>query len=171
MITQERLKELLNYCQLTGRFVWRLNRGKMKAGDVAGCLNIDKYIRICVDGNTYFAHQLVWLYITGLFPSCPMDHINHIRNDNRFINLRIVSVAENNANSSLYANSSTGIAGVGKFRNKWRARIYLNGVEIHLGIFSDKNDAAISRKMAEYKFGFHENHGEKNNYSEYYRRG
>ena len=39
MISIERLKELLSYDELTGSFVWRVDRRAVKAGDTAGKTN------------------------------------------------------------------------------------------------------------------------------------
>lgn len=62
---------------------------------------------------------------------------------------------------SLFRTNISGVAGVHfrKCRNKWRARIMVDGIDIHLGHFSDKFEAICARKSANNKYGFHENHG------------
>ncbi len=55
MITLERLKELLLYDPVTGLFTRRIGRSgpNARAGDIAGCDNGQRYIRIYVDGKPY----------------------------------------------------------------------------------------------------------------------
>lgn len=48
----------------------------------------------------YLAHRLAFLYMTGAFPTNQVDHINRVRNDNRFINLREVLPSDNSKNRS-----------------------------------------------------------------------
>jgi hypothetical protein len=51
----------------------------------------------------------------------------------------------------LFAQNTSGVTGVvfRKSSNKWRARITRNGVEAHLGDFTDKNEAQKARLAAE----------------------
>ena len=105
MLTQKQLKKILYYNQDTGFFVYKkdiynLNKYLIaKQGDIAGGINNRGYIQISVKNKLYSAHRLAWLYVYGNFPKQEIDHINHIRNDNRIKNLRDVShkVNMNNA--------------------------------------------------------------------------
>jgi hypothetical protein len=45
-----------------------------------------------------------------------------------------------------------------KKSEKWRADIKVNGRNIHLGTFEDKQSALDARAAAEAKHGFHKNH-------------
>lgn len=52
--------------------------------------------------NKVQAHRFVWRYFNGPIPDrMVIDHINHVRNDNRLENLRCVTVAENNRNRKI----------------------------------------------------------------------
>jgi hypothetical protein len=44
-------------------------------------------------------------------------------------------------------------------KQTWLADIRVGHKTISLGRFSSKTDATIARKMAEFKYGFHKNHG------------
>src|SRR5699024_2308960 len=92
-----------------------------------------------------------------------VDHINHIRNDNRIENLRLVSRGDNMLNKSMYSNNKSGVTGVSwKSRNKtWVAQIQIGGKKKFLYEGRSLADAISARKLAESTNGFHENHGAK----------
>lgn len=160
-LTQERLKELLNYEPETGVFTWRVGRGSAKKGEVAGNLHTKGYVHISVDGEVYKAHRLAWLYLHGSFPQNQIDHINGVRRDNRLSNLRCVSNAENGRNRKKQCTNTSGLNGVcfDKSSGKLMARIVVEGKRIYLGCFDNMLDAAVARKSAELKYDYHCNHG------------
>lgn len=83
---------------------------------------------------------------------------NEHKIDNRKSNLEIVTKSKNSMNHVIAINNTSGYSGVNwlKQSNKWRARITVEGQEIHLGVFSDMQDAIKARKVAEVKyFGEH----------------
>lgn len=114
-----------------------------------------------VDVTSYKAHRLAWLYIYGEWPSDQIDHINHIRTDNRIKNLRDASSYENSKNQSIPKNNTSGVLGVGwnKLGRKWRSNISVNGKRLHLGCFDYFIVACAVRKEAELEYEYHENHG------------
>lgn len=163
-LTQSYLKSILNYNPDTGIFTWKVsNSPRVKIGSVAGGLNNHGYIVIVINKKHYLAHRLVCLYMYGKLPPERMDHINHVRDDNRIINLRLASSQENNRNASRRKDNKSGCVGVSWHpkANKWQAYINVNNNEIYLGVFLDIDDAIKARKQAEIKYGFHENHGKK----------
>ena len=92
MITQEELKELLDYNPETGLFTWNVYNN-IKNKTTAGTFN-DGYIQIKIKQKIYQAHRLAWLYVYGEWPKGQIDHINGIRDDNRIENLRDVTNRE-----------------------------------------------------------------------------
>ena len=96
--------------------------------------------------------------MTGGFP-IEVDHINRIRTDNRWSNLRAVTSEMNQRNKPKNKNNTSGTVGVywHKGRSKWVARIGKNS--IYLGIFSNLQDAIEARKQAEIDHGYHPTHG------------
>jgi len=162
MLTQKRLKELLNYDPETGVFTWISRRGSKAAGSVAGTPHYKQgYIRIKIDGEMYSAHRLAWLYVYGEWPKHETDHINHDRQDNRIENLRSVTRHQNARNRTLRSDSTSGVVGVNWFKRnqKWGARIFKNGKFVFLGLFERFEDAVEARKNASVEYGFHQNHG------------
>ena len=61
-LTAERLRELLLYDPETGVFTRRIGAGSARAGVLAGSAHIEYYRAIHVDGRSYLAHRLAWLY-------------------------------------------------------------------------------------------------------------
>lgn len=160
MIAQAELKELFNYDADIGVFTNKIDRGRVKAGDVSGTLNTG-YIRIRIYVDRYLAHRLAWLWVYGEFPSGDLDHINHDRLDNRIKNLRLADKVINGKNMSLGKRNSSGIMGV-SWNNKekrWKAQISINKKRVYLGGFDDFFECACVRKSAENKYDYHENHG------------
>ena len=147
MLTQERLKELLSYDPETGLFTWKTRTAKcIHVGDIAGYFNNKGYNVIVLLNESYLAHRLAWLYMTGLNTEFQIDHINNIKSDNRFINLREATNAENIRNQGFRSTNKSGYIGVSKNKkvNKWVAQCCLNGKNYNLGYFENAYDAAIA---------------------------
>lgn len=153
MIDQTKLKKVLHYCPETGVFTW-LHNGKgryQRAGAVAGT-NKDGYINISVKCRRYRAHRLAWLYMHGTWPPDEIDHINHIKNDNRLANLRLATRAQNCQNLSLRCDNKYGAAGITfhKDRKKcWQAKLKQNGKIKYLGYYATIEEAKTVRRLAE----------------------
>lgn len=158
MLTQERLKELLDYDPETGVFTWKVYRGgRIKKGENAGWFNDEKYKHIKIDGKQYKAHRLAWLYVYGQLPVKDIDHINRDRADNRIRNLREVSNQQNSWNQRVGKNNTSGYTGVTWYKriNKWGAYIKVNYKRIHLGFYStpeEANAAYVRAKAEHHKF-------------------
>jgi len=150
-VTQDRLKELLDYSPDTGVFVWKVDRKAVKAGDVAGKRHHSGYWNLFVDGKWLMAHRAAWLYVHGVWPDGDIDHINRIRDDNRLCNLRTANRAENCQNQPTRRNNRSGVTGVlwHKAAKKWVAQISIDRKLRHLGVFDTKELAVEARKAAE----------------------
>jgi HNH endonuclease len=132
------LKQHVSYDPETGIFVW-LSNGKR--ADIPRA-NGYRGVQIETFGTARSAHRLAWLYMNGKWPENDIDHINGDRADNRITNLRDVSVSVNLQNQKkAHIDSKSGLLGVTKARNKWRAGITVNGKPMHLGYFSSKESA------------------------------
>lgn len=98
-LTAERVRELLHYEPATGIFTRRIRTSnRTKVGAIVGADNGKGYLQISVDWRLYSAARLAWLYMTGEWPKEEIDHINRVRSDNRFSNLREATRSSNNCN-------------------------------------------------------------------------
>ena len=173
MITFEKAKELFTHDRETGIIKWRKRTRGQRANLVAGCTNFNGrgYTQINIKGKMYPAHRIAMLLSYGFYgDGLEVDHINHIRNDNRLVNLRFVTAAGNQRNRSRSSNNNSGVIGVyyHKAGRKYVAQIKVDGANIYLGSFVSLEEAAEVRKAAEVKYKFNANHGD-NKIKEYAR--
>ena len=141
--TAERVREAFDYDPETGIFVWKKKIGrKVVVGKVAGSLSkVLGYVLIGMDGSSYGAHRLAWLYMTGEWPAIT-DHINGVKSDNRFANLRSCNSAENNRNRPIRKDNRAGFKGVKACRNgTYQASITHNRERHYLGTFRTPEEA------------------------------
>jgi len=161
-MTQKRLKEVLDYDEKTGIFLWKKGFSRrVKAGTVAGA-DKNGYREVHIEGNRYRLHHLAWLYVYGVMPTKTIDHKNRIKSDNWIDNLREVTQQENCKNRTMSKNNTSGVNGVtwDNVRNKWRVQIMVKKVSKYLGLFKELSDAKEARMLANVKYGFDKTHGE-----------
>lgn len=156
MLTQERLKEVLDYDPESGVFTQKLRTSqRVKVGEQPGCIT-DGYRIITIDASHYRAARLAFLYMDGYLPENDVDHINQIRDDDRWKNLRHVSRSCNIKNFGNRKDNTSGVKGVVIINgpNKWKAQITVNGKNINLGHYYDFDDAVCARLAAEQCLGW-----------------
>lgn len=174
----DRIKMLITYQPETGEVRWNpreastffgseferqkhANRwNAIYAGKPAGGSRSDRYHLMTIDGVHHLTHRVIWKYMTGEDP-IHIDHIDGVKGNNVFANLRNVTHAVNMKNKSLYANSSTGVTGVEYHKRDkvWRAKIVFEGKQIQLGSFKTKEEAVACRIGAQALADYHPNHG------------
>lgn len=179
MVSPDLLRQLLRYEPETGKLFW-LPRGpewfiqqrrsaeasaetwnaRFAGREAFTCVQ-KGYLTGRIFAAPYRAHRVIWAIMTGEWPPEHVDHVNHDRSDNRWVNLRSVTNSENHQNMALRRDNSSGCAGVAwdRRRNCWRARIHVGGHDIHLGYFQTRDEAFAERTAAVLRHGYHENHG------------
>lgn len=160
-ITQENLQKAFVYKPETGEFTYRSTSLSGLEGEDATKAHTGGYRKSRVGGKDYLVHRLIYMYVNGVWPD-QIDHINHIRDDNRWVNIRNVPHIDNCKNHSQSRNNTSKVTGVAlhKPTGKYRAYIGRNYKQIHLGLFDTIEEAQEARKIADQNHDYHPNHGE-----------
>lgn len=107
------------------------------------------YARTTIKYHKIRLHRFLLNPPSGTF----IDHINRNGLDNRKCNLRLATQTQNNANTKLRIDNSSGTKGVywDKSRNEWLVVIGFEGPK-YLGRYKKIEDAILVRKQAEKQY-------------------
>jgi hypothetical protein len=103
------------------------------------------YFDIMLNNKSYKmlkVHRLVLEAFLPLEEKKEVDHINHIKSDNRFINLRWATSSENARHKNKKVGYSSQYKGVSWDRISWKSSCQINNKKIYLGLFDAEVDAA-----------------------------
>lgn len=144
-ISYHEIIRLFDYYE-DGYLVWKINRGKCKVGDIAGCKD-GLYWTVKINYRKYPLHRLIFLWHNKYLPENLVDHIDQNPSNNRIENLREVSHQCNMRNCRLSKNNSSGISGVSFISKskKWQSTITINGKNVNLGLYKKFDDAVMIR--------------------------
>jgi hypothetical protein len=139
MLDFNRLHQLLSYNPLTGQWRWR------KDGRLAGAIS-KGYRLIKIDKRTYRSSRLVWLYMTGQWPSGKVDHKDRVRSNDTWANLRSATSSQNKANSLRSGSpNKTGYQGVWVAKRRrlkpYEAVVRKDGKRVYRKCFASPEEA------------------------------
>jgi hypothetical protein len=160
-ISPSYLHECFSYSPETGTLTWRARprqhfaterAWKITNASVAGkpIRRVNSYgysiVHLRVDGKEreWRAHRIIFAMQTGVWPVGEIDHKNRIKDDNRWINLRLATHAENQHNRDIQRNNTSGFSGVTRNKGRWQARINADGKRRNLGRFDSAEDAHLA---------------------------
>lgn len=169
--SQAYLRERFDYDPDTGVVTWRIRPpihfknthdcaawNTRFAGTPAGWLIAAGYLAVCLDYQALRLHRVIFKWMTGEDPLHEVDHIDGDPCNNRWANLRPATHAENGRNLRTRQDSRLRIKRIWQHPNgRFRAKIMLNGKEIHLGYFptAEAAKAAYDKAAAELFGEFH----------------
>jgi len=91
----ERLRHVFHYDPDTGHLCWKnpthpnCTKGPIRT-------NGQGYLWVCLDDKRYAQHRVIWAMQTGsISDDMEVDHINHVRDDNRWDNLQLLTPLDN----------------------------------------------------------------------------
>jgi hypothetical protein len=103
--------------------------------------------RYVVSGERGLRLHHAVLALFGMYTSAETDHVNRDTLDNRISNLRAASTALNTGNRRTWGLSL--YIGVCRYQTGgWSARVMVDGVQKHLGVFDREQDAALAYNRA-----------------------
>lgn len=155
-MNQQTLKKHVIYNPDTGMFTY------IKSGKLIDNKNKLGYVRVSIEGKRYLAHRLAIVYMGGeLKDKEEVDHLNRVKNDNRYSNLIVGTSRDNKMNRDLQDNNHTGVNGVSfcKTNSMYEANVKTQGRKIFLGYYDSLHDAKIARQAANRVLGFSDKHG------------
>lgn len=143
----EELRAEFFYDPDLGLLLRRLNGRVIEAGYISKTTG---YLQVGFGGpgKLWVGHRLIWKIVTGDDPgNMQVDHINRIRHDNRWKNLRLVDMSDQMANRGVLKTNSSRLKGAYKTsdrrpnRKPYRSSIMRNGKSVFLGYFDTAEEA------------------------------
>ena len=145
MLTKDEVQKDVTYDPVTGYFFSTgLKYSNKPPNSRVGVVHKTKgYRYLTIKGKTYREQRVAFLLMTGEWPEKQVDHINQIKDDNRWENLREVTPSENCWNRPIYKTNKSGYTGVcwNKLYSKWQVICRVKGIQTYLGLYDDVHEA------------------------------
>jgi hypothetical protein len=153
------LHQLFRYDEATGILYWKRRDGRSAwnsryANKAAGAIKRKRDGRpvgMCVEinGQPFHVHRLIWAIVHGsLSQDLEVDHRDCNPLNNKIGNLRLANNQQQSSNSRMLRRTLSGTKGVKPHRDKFQARIKVNGKSRHLGTFATLEEARVAYRMA-----------------------
>lgn len=138
MLTQTRLRQVLNYDPATGVFTFVSGSRK---GQRAGARHDERgFLKVSIDNRRYLLQRLAWLWMKGVMPRWTVEHINGDHGDNRWVNLREGDRGMKEQHRTPWP-EPTSTPGVFALEDRFEAMVPVDGVTINLGAFRTAQEA------------------------------
>lgn len=141
-----------------------LSHARHKSGQHGGSLECSNWLNqagykmVRIKRKRFFQHRVIMWVVNGEWPTLQVDHINGNKQDNRLVNLRLVTHNDQVKNQGIQARNKTGIPGVWWCRTKKRYQVWI-GRHYKKWYYKDFFEACCKRKQLENDREYHVNHG------------
>lgn len=144
ILTQEIVKSKVSYNPDTGEFS-RIAyvRNQMKGNSKVGFIDPLGYYYTKLNNIKIGLHRLAFLYMEGYLPDM-VDHIDGNPSNNKWDNLRVCTATQNQYNTKINSNNTTGVKGVSYRKGHAKpyvARITVNKVRLNIGKYETLKEA------------------------------
>lgn len=142
------LRELFSYED--GILRWRVHRGRVTAGTVAGTTGSYGHRSVVFEGRRHMVSHIVYALVHNEWPEEWVDHKDRDPTNDKAENLRKATPQQNAFNRRVYKNSHSGVRGVtlDKKTGLYRARICRDGVRRCIGSFGTPEEASQAYQAA-----------------------
>lgn len=127
---------------------------KAAARERAGCVAPNGYVLVRLDGKIIQAHKIAWALEYNCLPPAgsDVDHIDGNKENNAPSNLRLATRSQNNYNAKKRSDNTSGFKGVSydARREKWEARLCVEGVTHFVGRFCTAEEAKAAYDQTAY---------------------
>ena len=151
--SQQYLQACLTYDPETGKLHWRTRPREQFpnsrvwqmwntrfAGRVVGSIRWG-YLCICLDSIRFQVHRVIWKWMTSEEPSGDIDHADGDRANNRWVNLRVATKNQNQANSKCRNKVSLKGVYMPTLSKRFASQITVAGRHTYLGTFDTVEEA------------------------------
>jgi hypothetical protein len=131
--TQSELRALFDYDPESGILTWKVGK---RTGYAVGSVGKAGYLYVKIANvRNVRVHRVIWKWMTGEDPTLDVDHIDRVRTNNRWKNLRTLTRAQNCRNTP-----GTRVT-LHKASGLYVTRMRYNGRTISLGYYRTETEA------------------------------
>jgi len=114
----------IEYNPETGVFKYTKSVGNRSKGSIAGVKTNKGYLSIKINKKSYLIHRFAFVLMEQkISVDDDVDHINRIKSDNRWSNLRLVTRSKNSVNAKLREDNILGVKNIRLLNGKFQVRI------------------------------------------------
>lgn len=152
--TQQQVLEHFNYDPMTGNLTWKIDRSiKTKAGMKVGSI-APQGVQLVFNRKTVGASNIIWCYMTGVWPEMNVGYIDKDKTNLKWDNLRLADNCQIQHSRKINCNNTSGVRGaywVSRVQ-KWECSFNCRGEKIRVGWFCNLGDAEQALKSARKKY-------------------